>query len=156
MTPPVEPLEPVSLSVEVPVAPDRAFQLFTAEIDRWWPLDTHSVGQERSRGVGIEPCVGGGIVETIEDGENAVWGTVVRWEPPHVLAYAWHPAGTPDQSTAVLVRFTATAEGTRVAVDHVGWERLELPAVTRAAYVSGWPLVIGDYVAYVESVLMIG
>lgn len=151
MTPSVEPLEPVSLSVSVAVAPGRAFELFTGEIDRWWPLDTLSVGQERSRGVGIEPQVGGGIVETIEDGETVVWGTVVRWEPPHVLAFAWHPAGTPDQSTAVLVRFSATADGTRVAIDHVGWERLELPAVTRAAYASGWPLVIGGFVAYVES-----
>lgn len=146
----VEPLEPVSLSVSVPVAPDRAFELFTAEIDRWWPLAALSVGQERSRGVGIEPQVGGGIVETIEDGEIAVWGTVVRWEPPHVLAFAWHPAGTPDQSTAVLVRFTAGPHGTQVAVDHVGWERLELPDVTRAAYVSGWPLVLGGFVAYAE------
>jgi uncharacterized protein YndB with AHSA1/START domain len=152
MTVPIEPLEPVCVTVEVPVDPDRAFQLFTAEIDRWWPLGTHSVGEERSRGVAFEPQVGGGIVETIEGAESALWGTVLRWEPPQVLAFAWHPAGTPDQSTAVLVRFTATAGGTQVAVDHVGWEQLEQPFVTRAAYVSGWPLVIGNYVAYAGAV----
>lgn len=145
---PIEPLEPVCVSVTVPVAPDRAFHLFTAEIGRWWPLATHSVGRARSRGVVVEPGVGGRLVESIDGAEAAVWGTVVRWEPPHVLAYTWHPGGTPELATDVLLRFTAAADGTLVEVEHVGWERLARSAEIRADYANGWPTVIRGYVVH--------
>jgi hypothetical protein len=68
--------EPLRKSVTVPVAPQRAFELFTAHVHEWWPLATHSVGAEEAAGVVFGEGVGGIIVETLADGTTSVWGTV--------------------------------------------------------------------------------
>jgi uncharacterized protein YndB with AHSA1/START domain len=147
---PEAPLEAIRQSVVVPVRPERAFAAFTGEIGLWWPLARHSVGGERARDVIIEPCVGGRILEQIEGGEQAQWGTVVRWEPPQRLAFTWHP-GRPDgaPATSVEVTFTpAPGDATLVAIEHSGWERLATPAETRREYLNGWPTVIGLYAGH--------
>src|ERR1700728_3398043 len=87
-------IEPIRKSVIVPASAERAFELFTAGLGEWWPLATHSVGQDQATGVVFGEGVGGSIVESLADGSTAVWGTVTRWEPPRLLACTWH-AGTP-------------------------------------------------------------
>src|SRR5262245_64229227 len=99
-----ETLAPVLRAALVPVAPDRAFAAFTAEIGDWWPLETHSVGGAESAGVRMEPGVGGRIVETLGDGAAAAWGTVTAWEPPDLVAFTWHPGRDPEPATEVTVR----------------------------------------------------
>ena len=69
-------VEPVRKAVTVPAAPQRAFELFTAHIQEWWPLETHSVGGEHAAGVVFGEGVGAAIVETLADGSTSVWGTV--------------------------------------------------------------------------------
>ena len=34
--------DPIRRSVTVHCDPERAFEVFTAEMDRWWPVATHS------------------------------------------------------------------------------------------------------------------
>ena len=148
---PVEPLEPVRRSVTVAVAPERAFAVFAGEIGRWWPLARHSVGGERSLDVTIEPRQGGAIVERIEGGESARWGTVLAWEPPHRLAFSWHPGKPGDGPvTDVEVLFAPDgAGGTRVDLAHRGWERLAAPLESRTSYLNGWPAVMAAFAAHV-------
>jgi hypothetical protein len=38
-------LAPIVVDVVVPCPPDRAFEYFTRDIGRWWPLGTHSIGE---------------------------------------------------------------------------------------------------------------
>jgi hypothetical protein len=45
----------------VPAATERAFELFTAGIGEWWPLATHSVGQDQATSVVFGEGVGGNI-----------------------------------------------------------------------------------------------
>ena len=64
----MEQVQTVSQSVEVPVGPEAAFRLYTAEINRWWRRDSwYWNDHERARGLRIEPFVGGRFVEVYDD-----------------------------------------------------------------------------------------
>jgi uncharacterized protein YndB with AHSA1/START domain len=140
------PAEPVRKTVTVPASPQRAFELFTAGIGEWWPLATHSVGQDQATGVVFGSGVGGTIVESLADGTTSVWGTVTRWEPPHLVACTWH-AGTPvAEASSVEVTFTPGGPGeTIVQLVHSGWERRPDAAAARSGYDAGWEPVLASY-----------
>jgi uncharacterized protein YndB with AHSA1/START domain len=139
-------IEPIRKVVTVPASTERAFELFTAGIGEWWPLATHSVGQDKAAGVAFGEGVGGDIVESLADGSTAVWGTVTRWEPPHLVACTWH-AGTPvAQATHLEVTFTAGKPGeTLVQLVHSGWELRPDGEQARSGYETGWDPVIASY-----------
>jgi uncharacterized protein YndB with AHSA1/START domain len=136
---------PVRRQVTVPGPVGAAFAVFTDEIGRWWPLGGgHSVYGEG----GTVAFRDGRVVERGPGGQEAVWGTVLDWDPPHRLRLTWHPGRDSANATEVEVRFTAAADGqTTVTLEHRGWERLADPAATRSAYDEGWPIVLGAYAA---------
>jgi uncharacterized protein YndB with AHSA1/START domain len=73
----------------------------------------------------MEPRVGGRITETHSDGEVVEIGRIRVWDPPDRLAFTWRPASfQPDQETEVHVGFEAVAEGSRVVVEHFGWDTI--------------------------------
>ena len=137
---------PVRKVVTVKATPERAFQRFTTEIGSWWPLASHSIGGAESESVQMEGRVGGAIRERIRGGRESVWGTVTVWDPPHRVAFTWHPGHDPAQAQDVEVRFTAVEQGTRVELTHAGFERLGADAkMARRAYPMGWQYVLGLY-----------
>jgi uncharacterized protein YndB with AHSA1/START domain len=141
-----ETIPAVLRSVEVSVSPERAFDVFTRRMGEWWPLHTHSIGEERAVSVRFEGWTGGKVVEIVDDGTEWEWADVVAWEPPHRLVLAWHPTENPTVSTEVEVRFTGFKGGTRVELEHRGWERLgDLAAAARIDYEQGWLPVLGLY-----------
>lgn len=118
-----------TVSVRVPVAPERAFAMFTEEIDQWWrrgPKFRH--GRTADARIAIEPRLGGRVFETWRDGAGEhehEFGRVTAWEPPHRLAFGWRNATfAPCEHTEVEVTFTAVSKGTLVTVRHRGWESL--------------------------------
>jgi activator of Hsp90 ATPase-like protein len=138
---------PVVKKVVVPVGTDRAFEAFTAEMSAWWPMVSHSVGEEKARAIRLEGSVGGRIVEYGDDGEIASWGTVSDWDPPKSVSFSWHPGSDPRQAGQVTVTFTPVDAGTEVALVHSGWERRPDGVRARAGYDTGWDYVLGQYVA---------
>ena len=112
---------PILRATHVRRAPDDAFRLFTDHIGAWWPLTSHSVLDGRAVSVAF---VDGRIVERTVDGAEQVWGTVLTWEPPDRLVVSWHPGRPATQATEVEIRFLGDEHGTRVEVEHRGWERL--------------------------------
>lgn len=98
----------------IAAAPQRAFEFFTAHIHQWWPLATHSVGAGHAAGIVFGEGAGAAIVETMADGSTAVWGTVTRWEPPHCVAFTWHPGAAEAEATRVEVTFTQSGPGSTV------------------------------------------
>jgi uncharacterized protein YndB with AHSA1/START domain len=144
-------LDAVVASVEVTASPERAFELFTSQIGRWWPLETHSIAADEELSVRavdarVEPGVGGRIIEVWADGQEVTWGAVLAWEPPSRLLLDWNPNRTRAVSTEVEVAFVASPAGTIVRLEHRGWERLgERAAVARAGYETGWPRVLARY-----------
>jgi uncharacterized protein YndB with AHSA1/START domain len=134
--------------VTVAVPPERAFEAFTAEIGRWWKLDSPFWNdKERRLGIRFEPEVGGRFIEVYdEDGEGFEIGRVTAWEPGRRLAYTWRQADWPEDAvTDVEVTFEPVAEGTLVSVVHSGFERL--PEATEVArnYGLGLDLLLGWY-----------
>jgi uncharacterized protein YndB with AHSA1/START domain len=131
----------ISLEVVVELAPDAAFDLFTAHIGDWWPLADLSV-------FGADADVAfsdGQIVET-SDGQTSVWGNVTEWDPGARVSFTWHPGRAPASASLVSVTFVAReAEQTLVVLDHSGWEGFKDPAAARHEYEQGWPRVLGLY-----------
>ena len=139
-------IAPIVKVVTVAARPEQAFRRFTEEIATWWPLRTHSVGEERAETVIFEGFVGGRIVERIRGGEEAVWGMVTVWQPPLRVAFTWHPGDDPSKAQDVDLRFTAVGNQTKVELRHSGFERLGAKAArARRAYPLGWTYVLGLY-----------
>jgi DNA-binding transcriptional ArsR family regulator/uncharacterized protein YndB with AHSA1/START domain len=134
---------PVRKSVTVPLDAMAAFRLFTERIAAWWPLASHSVGGEDAATCAFEPRVGGRVLETLRSGGEHVWGTIRVWQPPHRLVFSWHPGRGPDTAQEIEIRFHPSGDGgTRVELDHRGWERLGADAAKlRDNYDKGWDTV---------------
>lgn len=133
-------MEPIRKTVRVPCAPDEAFRVFTADIDRWWPKDRNSLsaGEGKvARAVRLEPREGGALTEIAHDGTAHHWGSVRDWSPPDRLVIAWHINAPEAEATTVEVTFRPEAEGTHVSLVHSGWERAREPAA-RDSYDAGW------------------
>jgi uncharacterized protein YndB with AHSA1/START domain len=64
---------------------------------------------------------------------------VLSWEPPRRFVLSWHPGREPETAQEVEVRFVAVPTGTRVELEHRGWQALgEAAAATRERYAGGW------------------
>ena len=138
---------PVRKDVVVRCSRARAFWIFTREIDAWWPLKRHSVGDEQSESVHLEPRIGGQLIETHSGGRQAVWGTIVVWDPPDRLVFTWHPGRSSEEATEVEVVFTTLGGDTRVALEHRGWERRPDARAARDDYDQGWVGVLEGFQA---------
>ena len=60
---------------------------------------------------------------------------------------SWYPGHDASRATELEVRFAAEGDGTRVELDHRGWEiHAEQAVETRDAYDGGWVTVLEHYV----------
>jgi uncharacterized protein YndB with AHSA1/START domain len=136
----------VRKSVVVDCSPEHAFETFTERIYTWWPFETHSPANERPESATFEPRVGGRVYDRTATGEEHEWATVLAWEPPTRFVVDWHVTpGNP--STELEVRFVPEGDGTRVELEHRGWERYgDEAAETCASYNSGWEKVLRPFV----------
>jgi uncharacterized protein YndB with AHSA1/START domain len=119
---------PVKRAVTVAASPERAFDVFTAGFASWWPPG-HSLIEGGYEAAYIEPHVGGRWYERSTTGVECVWGRVLTYEPPHRIVLSWELDGEfevdpdPARATEVEVRFTPEGDGTRVELEHRGFER---------------------------------
>lgn len=115
----------VVVTTVVSVDPATAFGVFTDEVDAWWKrgprFRSGRPGESRMR---FEPGIGGRLLEEFDEGADAfVLGRITAWEPPRQLVFEM---GGRDfragEKTWVDVRFEPTDAGTRVTVEHRGWD----------------------------------
>ena len=142
---------PVRKSFSVNATPERAFDVFTAKFDNWWPR-THSTGDSPLKQVVLEPRVKGRWYGRLEDGTEADWGYVLAWDPPGRLVLAWRLGADfrydPNLLTEIEVIFTQDGARTRVDFEHRGLERMgEKASETRVALDSdgGWTGILKLY-----------
>jgi uncharacterized protein YndB with AHSA1/START domain len=136
-------LTPIRKTIVVSWDQARAFRRFTQEIGAWWPLRSHSVGQERSETVVFGEGLGGRIVERVRGGEDCTWGTVTAWDPPRHVAFTWHPGDDRERATLVELTFEPLPKGTRLVLLHSRWEALgTLAPMARRGYPIGWAYVL--------------
>ena len=142
-------IEPLVKRVTVKVSPERAFEVFTRDMTAWWPLAGFSIGGDDARRIEFGTAAGDRITEYGDDGPIGVWGTIVRWEPPNLVAFTWHPGHEPSAATNVTVEFDAVAEGTEVTLTHADWHRHPRSTQARSSYDSGWTRILAAYAATV-------
>ena len=134
---------PIRQSTMVRSSAEHAFDVFVRTLDQWWPLRTHSQGQQEVVGVTFEERVGGRVYETWADGQTRTWGTLLAWEPPTRFVLTWDIISPPV--TEVELTFQALGPAlTRVQVEHRGWERLTEEQVrdVRGDYSNGWAYIL--------------
>lgn len=103
----------VTATTVVRTDPGTAFRIFTGQIDRWW-----------RRGPAYRASEGAMRFE-----ENRLWegeteiGRIISWEPGVKLLLEWKAwSFRADERTEVEVRFEKIGDGTRVTVEHRGWQ----------------------------------
>lgn len=145
--------EPVRCQVTVRCGAERAFEAFTAEMDRWWPKATHAIEPERVRQVVVDGRPGGTIRQRMDDGTEYDWAVITAWDPPRQLGLSWNPSIRRTVSTDVEVLFVDRGDGTTlVELTHTGWERLGDDAhEIRESYDTDWPMVLGRYADHVAA-----
>lgn len=115
-------------TVDVSVDPVRAFDLFTAEIGEWFRGGPYSWNDPaQAVGIRFEPGVGGRWLEVWDraTGEGYEMGRIVAWEPGRRLLVTYRSMFLPPEPlTEIEVRFEPIRSGTRVVLEHRGWERL--------------------------------
>ncbi len=132
--------------IAIDCAPVIAFEVFTYNMAKWWPMDTHSV----SAGSGALPAnliverkENGRIVEIDGNGKSHLWGHFQIYQAPFRVLIAWHVNEPPNRLTYIEVVFGMETNGKTIAVlTHSGWEVFGDEAEQkRADYDSGWDYV---------------
>src|SRR5690242_1501137 len=99
---------PVRKQLTVKAPPERAFEVFTAMMGKWWKPEHHT-GEEPFQDIVVEPRPGGRWFERDAKGVETMWGKVLAWEPPSRLLLAWQLNADfrydPDFLTEVELRF---------------------------------------------------
>jgi DNA-binding transcriptional ArsR family regulator/uncharacterized protein YndB with AHSA1/START domain len=147
-----------AITVDAPV--ERAFEVFTARMTSWWPVDTHHIAEKPVETIVIEERPGGRWYERAADGSECNWGTVLAWEPPTRVVFGWHLnerwqyVADPASASEVEVRFVPDGSGTRVELEHRAFERHGAGAEEIAAAVGsedGWNGLLERYAAAFEA-----
>lgn len=133
----------VTIKVEIASSRDEVWQAMVHEIGKWWREDFLVCAG--SRGMDLEPRVGGLLFETAEaEGSGFVWGQVIRFEPSDHLAYTAQlapPWGGPAHSI-VQIALSENEGGTLLTlsdalVGHLSAELLQ-------SLEDGWLQLFGD------------
>ena len=138
-------IAPVHKTVRVNANQAHAFEVFTAGLGRWWPLD-HGIGKTPRKAVVMEPRLGGRWYELAQDGTQTNVGRIIVWEPPERFVMSWdiNSRWQPDTtvSSEVEVRFVPDgANATRVELEHRKFEQMGVEGgeSMRKAVDGGWP-----------------
>ncbi len=117
-----------SVTTVVAVDPATAFEVFTEEVDAWWKRGPRFRWRpEREGTLRFEPGVGGRLVEVYDEAGEDVFevGRVLVWKPADRLVFEFRAREfRAGEITEVEVRFEAVDQGTRVSVEHRGWDSL--------------------------------
>lgn len=124
----------------------RSFKAFCEEMSEWWP---GGFGGKESR-PRLELRVGGRFYERNPEGVEIDIGRVTAYQPPALVAFTWR-APSWEATTQVEIRFTAERDGTRIELEHSGWDQDAKTRDARKNYDSGWDLVLGHYRTFADA-----
>ena len=148
----------IHMEIIVEAPSEKAFRVFTAGFDTWWPR-THHIASVPMKEAVIEQKLGGRWYEKGEDGSECDWGKVIAWEPPKHFAVTWQLTHDyqydPHLITEVHVTFESLdAHRTRVVFEHKYLDRygdkMESVRNNIGNEESGWGRLLGVYAAVVE------
>jgi uncharacterized protein YndB with AHSA1/START domain len=150
-------IAPVRKSIRVNASQAHAFDVFTAGLERWWPLD-HGIGKTPRKAVVMETRLGGHWYELAEDGTHTNVGKIIVWEPPKRFVMTWdiNSRWQPDTTigSEVEVRFIPDGAGaTRVELEHRKFEQMgaEAGESMRKDVDGGWPRLLETFKQHAET-----
>jgi uncharacterized protein YndB with AHSA1/START domain len=117
--------EVARVTTYVDVSPQVAFEVFTDEVDLWWRRGPRFRGGGADSELSFQQDARGRRL--IERGRDGVFelGRVLVWEPGARLVLEYRLRNfAPEERTEVEVRFEQRGTGTRVVLEHRGWETL--------------------------------
>lgn len=123
---------------------EHAFDVFTRQIDLWWPRG------HRKHIEGRLSLTGNSLIDRAPDGTEWTMATVTEIAPPSLLKLDWYP-GSPGTPTSVEVRFTGDEHQSEIVVTHrplagsqsIWPQRVEL-------YDRGWSAVLSAINTFIE------
>jgi len=134
-------------AIRVERSPEVVFRVFTHEIGKWWPLkEGFSFGGEKAKDIFIEGRVGGRFFERFTDGTEFEVGRITAFEPPRLVAFTWKDPSW-EAETQVEVIFEPDGKGTRVELEHRGWEAGPIMQKQGQGYSDGWGMIIERFIA---------
>jgi hypothetical protein len=143
----------VTKTVLVETSQPKAFEVFTAGFDSWWPR-THHTGEGDLIEAVIEPHEGGRWYAKTSIGEEE-WGKVLVWDPPARIVLDWqldadfrYDADFHTEVEAVFIPESDTR--TRLHFEHRDLQRYGERAAELAAALSsagGWTGILSGYAA---------
>ena len=141
----------IKKSITVEATQERAFNVFTSGIDRWWPRD-HHIGASPLERVVIEPKVGGRWYALHKDGSESDTGRVLEWQPHSRVVLSWQitQEWKFDPSFVTEVEINFVVEGprkTRVELEHKHIERFGMNAeqMRKTFEDGGWDRTLGEF-----------
>ncbi len=141
-------MTPIVKTLDVPLTPQDAFDLFTKQIGRWWPVDSHSISAGSGtlpQDLTLEPKQGGKIIETDTKGDPHPWGHITHWSEGARVDINWYVGRDVSQATQISVTFTPIDTGTRVDLTHSGFAAHgETARASHDSYDMGWDHVLGQ------------
>jgi uncharacterized protein YndB with AHSA1/START domain len=148
----------LSKTITVEAPQQRAFEIFTAGFDSWWPR-SHHTGEGELRQAVIEPREGGRWYATTSVG-NEEWGRVLVWDPPHRVVLDWQLTAEfsydADFHSEVEARFVAEGPTrTRLEFEHRNLDRYGDRAAAMAQTLDsegGWTGILAGYAAVASGV----
>ncbi len=137
----------VRVTTEVDLEPTRAFEVFTAETGAWFrPVPG---GGAWPRSLRFEPGPGGRVLDVGADGDERTVGRVLAWETTPRLLFTLTVGGPApaDTSTEVEVRFDPVDGGTRVSLEHRGWDPVVVSAGDPSLdhYLDRWTALLASF-----------
>ena len=150
----------VRTSIVVNAPLERAFSVFTAGIDTWWPR-SHTIGDSPLAEMVLECREGGRAYGLGEDGSEADWGRVLVYEPPDRIVVSWditlewkHEVD-PAKTSEFEVSFTPEGDGrTLVVLEHrhldrhgEGWVQMR----DAVGSPNGWGGGLGEFAKAAEA-----
>jgi uncharacterized protein YndB with AHSA1/START domain len=141
-----------SITVDAPI--DRAFHVFTQEMQTWWPPEHHLLDAQLAEMV-VEPRVGGDVYDVGTDGSKCRWARVLEYDPPNLFVFSWdinlewEIETDLERTSEVAITFTAEGENrTRVELEHrnldrhgEGWEKMR----DAVGSPDGWGVGLGRF-----------
>src|SRR5215470_6313283 len=133
-------------SIRVERSPEISFRVFCEEIGSWWP---GGFGGKDTK-LCMETHVGGRFYEIRADGTQYEIGQLTAYDPPNVVAFTWR-APSWEVNTKVEIRFSAEGSGTRVELEHNGWDQDGRTRDAHKNYENGWNTILQHYQSHFTS-----
>jgi uncharacterized protein YndB with AHSA1/START domain len=134
----MSPTDTAIVTTVVDVDPATAFDVFTNDIGLWWRREPRYRFTPHRPGIlCFEPGAGGRLIEVDESTgrESFEVGRVLIWQPGARLVFEFRgDSFGPGDRTEVEVTFAAEGRGTRLTLEHRGWDRLPPGHPARQGY----------------------